>query len=443
MARTRPFAYNPSQNPIQGVDIYGDLAIGRDSLDYSVDPGGIKWWMGPDEDTGYIIGGVASGGTQPSPLGDIGTVGFWKTESSTQEQFILLASQLSGHYFSNTSDAITWLNGNGFWTSYDPLLVTLTPTPSVTPMGTPSVTVTPTVTPTPSRAVSGPLLDDYSGATVAYSLRKLRTAYSGSAIRVRRSSDNTEQDIGFLNNGLDTTALTTFVGSNNGFVTAWYDQSGNGNNAVQSTSSRQPRIVTNGSIEYQGSRPVMKFVTGATASLTSTSAVPTNVSHISSFIVAGIYPSPATTKSVVSIGGHYFSYNYSITMGQYGPYQTWGGDDATAWGKGFYMNSSNGPQIVIDRTLSYFPNVKLLTSVVLGTSDTGYYINGVSKTAKTLYNGTFDPFNVNAGVTIGSLGTNATDSFDGFVSEVVMYKSNKTSDRGSIENNINGYHIIY
>ena len=41
------------------------------------------------------------------------------------------------------------------------------------------------------------LLDTYSGASVAYSLRKLSSTYSGSTIRVRRSSDNTEQDIGF------------------------------------------------------------------------------------------------------------------------------------------------------------------------------------------------------------------------------------------------------
>jgi hypothetical protein len=60
------------------------------------------------------------------------------------------------------------------------------------------------------------LLDTYSGAAAAYSLRKLRTAYTGPAIRVRRSSDNTSQDIGFNTDGtLDTTALTTFVGSNN------------------------------------------------------------------------------------------------------------------------------------------------------------------------------------------------------------------------------------
>ena len=41
------------------------------------------------------------------------------------------------------------------------------------------------------------LLDDYPNSAVAYSLRKLRTAYTGAAIRVRRSSDNAEQDIGF------------------------------------------------------------------------------------------------------------------------------------------------------------------------------------------------------------------------------------------------------
>jgi type III restriction enzyme len=41
------------------------------------------------------------------------------------------------------------------------------------------------------------LLDQYSGAAAAYSLRKLSTSYSGSAIRVRRSSDNAEQNIGF------------------------------------------------------------------------------------------------------------------------------------------------------------------------------------------------------------------------------------------------------
>lgn len=52
------------------------------------------------------------------------------------------------------------------------------------------------------------LLDLYPNATAAYSLRKLRADYAGSAIRVRRSIDDSELDIGFdSNNDLDQTAL--------------------------------------------------------------------------------------------------------------------------------------------------------------------------------------------------------------------------------------------
>ena len=57
-----------------------------------------------------------------------------------------------------------------------------------------------------------PLLDTYSGAAAAYSLRLLDSTYTGSAIRVRRSSDNTEQDIGFNVFGeLDTVSLGGFL----------------------------------------------------------------------------------------------------------------------------------------------------------------------------------------------------------------------------------------
>lgn len=64
--------------------------------------------------------------------------------------------------------------------------------------------------------------DLYPNAAVAYSLRKLRSAYTGSAIRVRRSSDNTEQDFGFTSTGeLDTNAIETFVGYN---LFAWSEQ---------------------------------------------------------------------------------------------------------------------------------------------------------------------------------------------------------------------------
>jgi len=51
------------------------------------------------------------------------------------------------------------------------------------------------------------LCDTYA-AGAAYSLRKISNTYSGSAIRVRRSTDNAEQNIGFDASGnLDSVSL--------------------------------------------------------------------------------------------------------------------------------------------------------------------------------------------------------------------------------------------
>ena len=70
-----------------------------------------------------------------------------------------------------------------------------------------------------------PLLDTYTGAAAAYSLRKLRTAYTGDAVEVYNGSSYA--DIGFNVFGeLDTVALAAHCGSNDGFVSKWYDQAG-------------------------------------------------------------------------------------------------------------------------------------------------------------------------------------------------------------------------
>lgn len=111
----------------------------------------------------------------------------------------------------------------------------------------------------PSAAPFVGILDTYPNASAAYSLRKLRAAYSGSAIRVRRSSDDSEQDIGFdSNNELDQTALTTFVGAGDGFVVTWYDQTG-GINFTQTVAFNQPQIVLNGAVIVENSKPALDF----------------------------------------------------------------------------------------------------------------------------------------------------------------------------------------
>ena len=142
----------------------------------------------------------------------------------------------------------------------------VTSTPTNTPSGTPSVTTTPTLTttptttPTPSPVVL--LLDTYP-ALAAYSTRKLRSAYSGSALRVRRESDNVEQDIGFVSNQLDTASLTSFLGSASGAVVKWYNQGTGGttNDMVQAAAGAQPKIALTGVVYTGGTtnKPTIYF----------------------------------------------------------------------------------------------------------------------------------------------------------------------------------------
>lgn len=104
-----------------------------------------------------------------------------------------------------------------------------------------------------------PILDQVTSATAAYSTRLLKSTYAGSAIRVRRSSDNAEADIGFLSGELDQAALLAHVGAGSGYIVTWYDQSGSGYNATQSTAANQPRIVNAGTIDTLNGKPSIVF----------------------------------------------------------------------------------------------------------------------------------------------------------------------------------------
>jgi hypothetical protein len=104
------------------------------------------------------------------------------------------------------------------------------------------------------------LLDLYPNAAMAYSLRKLRAEYAGSAVRIRRSSDNAESDIGFLANGnFNSAAAVAFCGVGNGFITTWYDQSGNGRNQTETSAANQPQIVASGAIITSNGKPAISY----------------------------------------------------------------------------------------------------------------------------------------------------------------------------------------
>ena len=109
------------------------------------------------------------------------------------------------------------------------------------------------------RPASRFLLDRFPGATVAYSLRRLRAGYVGPVVRVRRSSDSGEADFtaGHVSDG----SLSAWVGAgSDGFVRTWYDQSLNARHAGQTIAARQPRVVSNGSlVRNSNGRPAMSL----------------------------------------------------------------------------------------------------------------------------------------------------------------------------------------
>jgi len=122
-------------------------------------------------------------------------------------------------------------------------------------------------------ASKGYLLDEYP-AHRAYSMRQLRRDYSGYALKLRRADDETA-DVSFDANGrvsddsiianpsggVSVTDLDTWVGSGDAFCTTWYDQSGEGVNALQSTPGAQPKLYESGSLVTEGSpaRPALLF----------------------------------------------------------------------------------------------------------------------------------------------------------------------------------------
>jgi hypothetical protein len=118
MATARPFAYNTGAG-ITGTDQVGALAVGTPTVGFTAT--GLEWWNGPDEDLGYVIAQSVPGNTQPTPVtGAFASVGFFRSATLTDPSFISIANAVAGPSgpFASGSAAKTWLNANGYWTSY-------------------------------------------------------------------------------------------------------------------------------------------------------------------------------------------------------------------------------------------------------------------------------------------------------------------------------------
>jgi hypothetical protein len=262
------------------------------------------------------------------------------------------------------------------------------------------------------------LLDLYPGAAAAYSLRKLSIAYSGSAIRVRRASDNAEQNIGFDALGdLDTTALTAFCAGTNGFVTTWYDQSSIGRDATQATAIRQPQIVSSGIITTDSGKSALSF----------------NGSHF--LEIANRPLIGATQYSFFAVANAETPQTYEMLFTQS---NATGNVGRIEFRRSLSSNNIN----ILDGTAPAFVSVGSINQRLL------YSIIRDSTTTKLFFNGALDSQNISAITLIGNYPSNigarvGTQFFyNGFQQEIIIFDNDQTANQLNIDGNIKTYYGI-
>ena len=267
------------------------------------------------------------------------------------------------------------------------------------------------------------LLNDYSGAAAAYSLRLLDNTYTGDAIVVRRASDNTTQAIGFVNNELDTASLESFCSGTDGFVTTWYDQSGNGVEATQGSASSQPKIVSSGSTILKNTKPCVQF-DGSDDYYYNTSGISlqdVTLINVSEYSVSG---RQIQSFLRTNTGTDYIStLEYStITSDTTQDYHTGGG----TYTKNIAASVGN----------------QYLNTSIFSSSNHALYQNGSGSTST---GGTrpLSTYNLSIGAGMNSGGSLDNRRANTKLQEIVIYPSDESTNRSGIETNINDFYTIY
>ena len=268
------------------------------------------------------------------------------------------------------------------------------------------------------------LLDDYPNTNGhSYSLRQL-SASTTNVVRVRRTSDNTEQD--FTAAGLTDGTLDLFCGEEAGYVAKWYDQSGS-SDVLNFTALQQPLIYNGeeGGLLLQNGKPCMEF-DGVDDTLQVLLSTPYASSYYLFAVNTFVGPIPSGKRYIYGLND-----------------------------PGFFNPTSMS---------SYLTQEPLATELKLrGTSD----LVGTMTTNPTLqslyYNRQIDSpiaqsiINVN-GQNISSLANNGSASINAIhigsstvpgghsnirLQEFILYRADPASNATSIESNINTHYSIY
>ena len=253
---------------------------------------------------------------------------------------------------------------------------------------------------------SAVLPGDTATPDAAFSLRKIVTSYNGYAIQIESAS--LTQDIGFNSDGtLDTGSIASFAGSGDAFVKIWYDQSGNNNHMSQSSATFQPKVYSGslGSVILENGKPALQF-DGIDDTLVSSFS---STQPLTSLLVAKSLTNATATRFILGDGDVRLVYTNA-------------GSDFLAYAGGATPSFN-----------AFNTNQNLFFTYVSGSSSRLGFNGGTLSSTTNLGSNTLGSLSIGGG----------TVYVEGTYQEVVIYKSDQTTNRSKIEGNINTYYNIY
>ena len=252
-------------------------------------------------------------------------------------------------------------------------------------------------------------LNTYPGAYAAYSLRRLNGFYNGPAVRLRRSSDNEQLDIGFDSDGnLDTVASAAFYDGSNLQAVTWYDQSGNGRDTTQTEPGPQPLLYNNAGLLSHGGFPGLRFVGSDEFPFDSSGL---DIGNLSAFAV-GKFTDTADTEYLLALSG----------------------PDATKLFQtpvlfnAEFMYAYGSHVSTLSTTANSFRN---LHTMIAGSTqgNAQAWLNDNNLGNVTLASGIDD-------TATGVGARNGFGNMNGFVFEIIVYDSDQSANRANIQTNI-------
>jgi len=285
------------------------------------------------------------------------------------------------------------------------------------------------------------------GATAAYSLRLLRAQRSGGLVRIRADDNGTDKGeadvlpilqpdgskIITLNSPIENFSGTPFSGDGyvladlvdagganyDAFVSKWYDQSGNLNDASQSGASKQPQIIDAGSVIQENRRPALKA---------------NGVQRFDSLLKANEVITTAGENTTIGVFNSDSSKQQQAILGR------------KADPKFTILPNFNG-SIIYDKGDAGGNRISVTSSGTLDQQNLALFFGNGDQTIR--YNGTNLANSPTSGTinlttnTFFLLSAENDNVFKGTVQEIILFPLAKDSEISNIETNLNKYYSIF